>query len=338
MRTSMVGLHLWVAFSFIFSLVMWKLIMWKTETESKGNNKGNNYTVFFVLLGSALVLRLILAAMTPGFEVDMICFASWGERMVEVGPAGFYADDVFADYPPLYLYILGGIGFLRQTFDLEWLSPMHLMLLKLPSALADIGIGCVIYGTACKQLRKGAAICLASLYLFQPVVIMNSCLWGQIDSLFTFFLVLVCVFLQKKQYLPAFLFYGTGMLLKPQMMIFAPIIILAFLNFIRDDVIAPKNEEDKRGTSEFMKMVGAGIVTGMVMLGLSLPFGLDHVLAQYLDTVSSYPYATVNTANFYYILGGNWNAIANEAHMLAPVLLGLLCIGYGLWWYFRSKD
>lgn len=307
--SNMTGLHLWVAFSFIFSMVLWRILtVNKRETKEKISN-----AAFAVLLISALVLRLILAATTVGFEVDIGCFSAWSDRMAEVGPLGFYADDYFSDYPPMYLYILGVVGLIRGGLAIEWYSPLHIVLLKLPSILADLGTGLVIYRTASKHISRYASIFLASLYLFQPVVIMNSCLWGQIDSLFTFVLVLVCAFLEKGKYFTAYIFFGIGILLKPQMLIFAPIILVAVL----EQMI-----EDKFSKATIFRIIGEGVTAVAIMFVLALPFGLEHVLPQYLNTLASYPYATVNAYNLWAGLGLNWAA-------QDTIILGIPCSTWG---------
>ena len=55
------------------------------------------------MLGGALLLRLVLALVTDGYPYDMSCFVAWGDKLAAEGPAAFYSDGYFADYPPGYL-------------------------------------------------------------------------------------------------------------------------------------------------------------------------------------------------------------------------------------------
>ena len=77
-----------------------------------------------LLFGTGLLLRVVLAYFNMGFPNDTACFAGWSERMFSVGPGGFYASDMFTDYPPLlfsqpavgtgcggFLYPLGGLPY-----------------------------------------------------------------------------------------------------------------------------------------------------------------------------------------------------------------------------------
>ena len=56
-----------------------------------------------------MALRLTIAYVlfpASGFESDLGLYASWAATMAEHGPAGFYANAGFSDYPPAYLYLL----------------------------------------------------------------------------------------------------------------------------------------------------------------------------------------------------------------------------------------
>ena len=54
-------------------------------------------------LALALALRLALALVTEGYPYDMSCFVAWGDKLAAQGPAAFYSEGYFADYPPGYL-------------------------------------------------------------------------------------------------------------------------------------------------------------------------------------------------------------------------------------------
>ena len=62
------------------------------------------------MLGGALLLRLVLALVTGGYPYDMSCFVAWGDKLAAEGPAAFYSEGYFADYPPGYLWVLGLVG------------------------------------------------------------------------------------------------------------------------------------------------------------------------------------------------------------------------------------
>lgn len=286
--------YIWLAISFIMTLLLLQKALPKSNESAITIG---HFTVPLLFLLS-LVLRIILAGRYKGFGADIACFSAWADRMVTVGPSHFYSKDFFSDYPPLYLYLLYGIGFLKKVLSLEPYSPVHLVLLKLPAILSDLCIGYHLYRTCNKLVGLRSSICLTSIYLFQPVVLLNSCLWGQMDSLYVFVLLLVCHFLECQNLLPAMLLFGLGVLLKPQILIFTPILILGVIQFVF------------RGSFSLrmlMKACSYGLLTIIAMLLLAFPFGLDQVSSQYLDTLNSYPYASVNAYNFWAGVGLNWH-------------------------------
>ena len=256
-----------------------------------------NFTVPLVFI-LAFVLRIVLSTKYLGFGADIACFSAWADRMAELGPTRFYAKDYFSDYPPLYLYVLWIIGTIKKILQIESYSAIHIILIKLPAILSDIGIGYVIYRVGTKRLGLVHGIFLSSLYLFQPVVLMNSCLWGQVDSVFTLLLILSLYFLEKQSLLPAMLIFGIDVLLKPQALIFTPVLILGVIHYVF------------RGSFSMRMLINTcayALLTVISIILLATPFGMNNVISQYVDTVSSYPYATVNAYNFWAGVGLNWN-------------------------------
>ncbi len=304
------SLHFWAVFSVIFTVVLWRWVIPGRHADSVAIGK---FTIPLLFL-AAFVLRIILASNASGFGADISCFSAWSERMVQTGPGQFYEEGYFSDYPPLYLYILWLIGWIRSLLSLKILSPAYLALLKLPSILADLGIGYLIYRIGRKHLGMLSGTALASIYLFQPVVLLNSCLWGQIDSLFTFLLLLVCILLEREKHFPAFLVYGLGILLKPQMLIFAPLILA--------DVLGYAFHGGRFSLKRLLQTAGYGLLALILAILAAAPFGLDNVLGQYLDTLSSYPYASVNAYNFWCGIGLNW-------YPQDTVFLGMPCTSWG---------
>lgn len=286
-------LYLWLVISFSYTLFLWKLTMPKAN-ESSVNIGRFTVPLLFLL---ALVLRVILAGSFIGFSADVGCFSSWADRMVEIGPSGFYSADYFSDYPPLYLYILFLIGLLKKAFSIASYSPVHLVLLKLPAILSDLAIGYMIYRICNKLVGLRSSLLLTCIYLFQPVTILNSSLWGQIDSFFTLFLIAICIFLERQQLLPSMLLFALGLLLKPQMLIFSPLLIVGFIQYVF-----------RGGFSMRMltKASAYALLSVILILLLASPFGMENVISQYADTVSSYPYASVNAYNFWAGMGLNW--------------------------------
>ena len=249
-------------------------------------------TVFAI----ALLLRLLSAALSQGFGSDTACFAAWADRIFKLGPGEFYSPDVFTDYPPGYMYILWPIGALR-SLGIDYYSVLHLILLKSPSILCDMACAYLIYRKASEKCNPTSALALCTAYLFNPAIVLNSSVWGQVDSVFTLCVVLMCLFLMKGKMYPAYIIFAIGILIKPQTLLFAPILLTGILDHVILKDFSWKN---------FFKnlLQGLSAIAGMILL--VLPFGLENVWKQYFSTVSSYPYAAVNAFNFWGLFGLNW--------------------------------
>ena len=93
---------------------------------------------------------------------------------------------------------------------------------------------------------------------------------------------------------------------------------------------------------ESRKSILKGICAAVLLMAAAIiPFGLSQpygwLIELYKNTLESYPHATVNCANFYYLLGGNWDAIGNEAHMIAPAFFLTVSVIYAVWWYCFNR-
>lgn len=277
---------------------------------SKKEPEGSALILLFAL---AFALRLIAAGFSHGFDNDTACFAAWADRMFQVGPGHFYSDTVFTDYPPGYMYLLYPVGALRALLRVEYGSAVHLMLLKLPAIACDMACGLLLYREAGHRLGNMKPLLLTAAYLFNPAVLLNSSVWGQTDSVYTLLAVVMCLSLMKGRTLPAYASFCLGVLVKPQMLLFAPVLFIGILNqvFLKD--FSP---------GKLLRSLGIGLLSLLGTLLLILPFGLTNVLHQYLDTVGSYPYAAVNAYNFWGMLGLNWVSQDNT-------FLGLPYLFYG---------
>ncbi len=267
-------------------------------------------TLFYI----ALILRLFAASLSEGFGNDTACFASWADRIFQLGPGEFYSPDVFTDYPPGYMYVLWILGAIRKLFALEYYSVPHLILLKVPAIVCDLACGYLVLKEARKKCTDVQAFFLCAAFLFNPAVILNSSVWGQVDSVFTLCVACMCLSLVRRKMLPAYVSFALGVLVKPQTLLFGPILLAGILDhvFLKDF-----------SWKKFFKNLLQGLASiGGLVLAV-LPFGFLNVWEQYFNTVGSYPYAAVNAYNLWGFLGKNW--VSQE-----ETFLGIPYVAYGM--------
>lgn len=197
-----------------------------TKQRTKSNKS------LWVLLGGALLLRLVLALVTDGYPYDMSCFVAWGDKLAAEGPAAFYSEGYFADYPPGYLWVLGLVGAIRAALHITYESKWTYFLLALVPSLCDCGLAWLVYRTAKRSSRgvkEHTALVLTAFTAFNPLMLFDTGVWKQIDGAFALPLVLCFVLLEQRRYLPAAVLYGVALAIKPQALLFGPVLAVCYL-------------------------------------------------------------------------------------------------------------
>lgn len=245
--------------------------------------KKTDIFVAFVIVG--VIIRLVFGYFYFGHNTDVNDFLSWSDMLFKGGISSFYASNSFTDYPPGYMYVLWLVGFLKNTLNLS--KNASVLLVKLPAIAADIA-GAVILKNYLPKENSAAAV----LLLFNPTAILNSSVWGQTDSVFVLFLVISIIALTKKNPLRAYIGFAAAVIIKPQSCMYAPL----YIYFLAEGI------KSKNAKTHF-KAIGISFAAVIVLI---LPFGVKNVISQYIATLSSYPYATVNAFNIWASLGLNW--------------------------------
>lgn len=209
----------------------------------------------------ALLIRIIFVVIS-GFHPDILNHTDWGLRFLSLGPQKFYENIfwaiswpnqplgsilLFALMASIKNWLFGSLMFLNTTFSffpsfiipvLE--SKLHIWLVKLPFILSDIGIGFLIYKIVSNiKLARPAggpkyAILSASVFLFNPVLIYNSAIWGQTDSLINLLAILGLYLIFKKKYFFGIIIFLSTFLFKLSLIIYLPIFGLLLLKRITD--------------------------------------------------------------------------------------------------------
>ena len=254
-----------------------------------------NNSALWLVLGGAFVLRMILAGVTEGYPYDMSCFVAWGEKLLADGPAGFYSGGYFADYPPGYLFVLGLVALVRQIFSIPYEAGMTYVLLAVVPSLCDCAAAALVWHIGREKLPESRLpLLLAAFVAFDPLLLFDTAVWKQIDGAFALPLLLCFYLLEKRRYLPAAVLYGVALAIKPQALLFGPVLAVCFL-------VAIVQEENR--FRAFLRCFGGAALALFPPLALGLPyFGLTNLLPKLLEkyagTAASYPYATINGFNW----------------------------------------
>lgn len=285
-------------------------------------------TAVWGLLLMGLALRLLLAPFSGGYATDMNTFKAWASHAASGGLAHFYDTDMFVDYPPGYIYVLYILGKVQSALQLAMDSRATLLLMKLPAMLADVATSGLLFGMARKRLRlsPGLAFGAALLYLFNPAVLVNSTIWGQVDSFFTLFLLLTLNAVSTGRLERAGGLFALAVLVKPQALIFTPVLLFAFWQ-------AKSWQRFGRSTAWGLGVFAAGILPFSFVLK---PWWF---IKLYAETLMSYPYATLNAFNLYALLTANWKPQTDTFLLVSYQAWGTLFIfvAVGLAFYFFRR-
>lgn len=295
--------------------------------------------IAIVALTAAFMVRVLLGAFTDGYPVDIGCFQAWSLRMAQNTPLHFYSPDYFCDYPPGYMLLLWPVGLLLQGALPTGNQALVSLILKSVPMVCDLFTAVLLYLYGKKHWKPTQALFAAAFYVFNPMVLLNSAVWGQVDSVLALLLAICAVTALEYRWSVALPVYFVSILVKPQALLFAPVAGIWLLVSLFGGMGKTFKEQKK----ELLLGLGIGVAAAVAIV---LPFSvyqekpLKWLFDLYGQTLSSYAYATVNTANLYYLLAANWVPISKQLPALLPLITALLLSGIALYLCFacRSKE
>lgn len=306
----------------------------------------------FAILALGLLIRIYKAMTVRGFCSDINCFSGWARDMAD-DPLNFYAN-TGSDYPPLYMIWLGIPGLISKWLNIPLGtldSPGGLLLLKSAPIICDLLLGWLIYKIASKKLGVRAGACLAAVYILNPAIIINSASWGQADSVLIIFIVLAVYFFIKRRYAPGVFAYLAAMLIKPQALIFAPIMLFGAIKGMTEcaqDMARPdKKEQAKKRILAFAGSMAASVAIFFLLSWIFMPEGRNimWLFEHYFSTMGQYQWGTLSAFGFFGLIGGQWVALSegeflgisyNTLHVI--MLAAAIAVPTILYWVKRTKD
>lgn len=284
----------------------------------------NHKILVLILISLGLTARLVLAFL-PGFSIDMNDWFAWSIRLSTFNFAQFYSKDVFTDYTPGYLYILSLLGFLKKILFIP--DNIFYLLLKMPALICDLIIGLFIYKEVKKNISPRVAALALILILFNPAVIFNSSIWGQIDSILTLFMLITIIALKNNKLILSSIMFGIALLIKPQAIALAPLMSFFLINHFK--------------LPNILKLTTPGLLTIFILAFPFFPNNTVFNLVQHiLDTAGEYPYTSLNAYNLWGVVGfwvpDNmlWNSLSYQN--IGIILFGSYWIILGCF-YFQRK-
>lgn len=252
----------------------------------------SNIPSLLKLLIILLVVVRLFAISLPPFKIDAADWQLWATKLVEFGPLRFYSSNFFADYFPFFYLFLWVISLpFTLFFGLSSInSDIFLFYFKLINNLFDILTAIIIF-IIVKKYNKKLSLISALIYLINPAIIFNTSVWGQTDSLPTFFLISSIYLLnEKKDILRSFLLAVLSILIKPFILAIIPILFVkTLLTFKRREIL----------TALF-----TALFLGSLIVFLFFPSSpIIEIYRKFSSSLNTYPYGSINAFNFWGIFG-----------------------------------
>ncbi len=269
------------------------------------------------MLVLAFALRLLIAFTVEGYGVDMGCFSAWAGKMASGGPANFYEEGYFCDYPPAYMLVLWLTGAVAKLFGITGGMGIQ-VLIKLSPIACDIALAALVYALVARISYRRAGLMLSALVAFNPAFIVTGAAWGQIDAVLALLLAVMLLEAKAGRWHIAIPVFALAVLAKPQAGLLAPLGVAALVKEI-------VNKETRK---ESAKRIGMGLAAGVAVTALIvIPFSVKQddpfwLVGKYIETLSSYDYATLSTGNLMFLLGGNW--VKNSEAVIFGITYGQL--------------
>lgn len=248
----------------------------------------------------------------PGFRIDVDTWFAWAQRLNQLGFANFYSDQIWTNYTPGFLYIFGFLGLIKDLLKIN--DAQFYLLLKLPFICSELLLGILIY-LAIGKKSTSWALAAASLIIFNPALIFNSSIWGQLDSLFTLFLLLSMLFLYQRKLILSSMMTGLALLFKPQ----AIALLVVYLLYLISNF----------SIQSLLKLLAPALIT--IFLA-SLPFFPQQPFSGFpllfLKMASDYSYTSLFAYNFW----GIWGFWINDSNLWNG--LTLKTWGYLLYFFY----
>ena len=269
------------------------------------------------LLILGIVVRLILLPLS--FHSDLNTNAIWGIYAEEFGLRGFYdwlnfGNYARPDYPPLAMVMFLNVRRVWEIFFnffwglniripvfpsnfIPWFEIKgYLALLKLPGIISDIGVSVLIYRFIKGLKGERIATFISSLFLFNPAVIYVSSVWGQLDSIVSFFALGSILLILKKNYAKSLFTFFVSIMTKAT---YVPLSILLLIQSLKEKISFKKVLSLTLLTLFLLWLVGEAFIDKSYLV-----WTVTTYIKKIIPGAVTLPYINLNAFNFWGLLLG----------------------------------
>ncbi len=261
------------------------------------------------ILAAAVALHVILMP-APGWERDLYWHDVWIRTSLEHGIVELH-EKVWCDYPPGYLYFLNGLG-RAWTALLGDLPPENsvsmLYILKFWAVLSNIAGAYILYRLAKKHFNRKRGLLIAALLAFNPALIFNSAVWGQVDSLQGLLVIIACMLVCARRTALGFGVLSLVILIKFQAVVVLPALVMTTFHL-------------NKGQGIKKAYIGTALSSLIILLPFYLANKTDWVIQTAFGASGRYPKISMNAWNIWWLVGGKESVFTSDAYRIGNGLL-----------------
>ncbi|MEB3236852.1 MAG: glycosyltransferase family 39 protein [Candidatus Sericytochromatia bacterium] len=277
------------------------------------------------LMVAAVLGRLVLMVVAPGFEADVRTFHAWAYKLAHEGPWHFY-DTIWCDYTPAYLYLLGLLGMVDALLQgVVGGTPagayITRFLIKLPGVVADFAVLAAFLRLTDGRIGPRARNWMAAAWLLSPLSWGVSAFWGQMDAVLLAVVAWAWVLRRAGRLDHALLVLAVAALIKPQAVFVAPMFLLA------GGPVAPLRDWLRsigKGAGLAYALILPFTLLGKAHAGLVGPFVF--MREKLAATASTYPHSSVNAFNLW-AATGMWQPDSRKLIGIPHAAWGIILLG-----------
>lgn len=242
----------------------------------------------FIVFASLLFILVLFLLPDKCHRGDMECWANWAAFIRINGLTNIYYSNT--DYLPAYHYMLYIYGHSMDSIDAIY---SHLKYFKLIVFLFHLGSSFFLMRII-HMISEKEDVKYGIFYLLNIAVLYNTLVWGQVDEIISFFMIVSLYYLLKSNPRAGILAFILGVNFKLQSIIFLPLVLfLALPMYLK-----------KKWTNIFLDFCLFIVLQGLIFLPFILNGKLNMVFDVLFNLVDSQPNISANAYNLWFSIVG----------------------------------
>lgn len=257
---------------------------------------------------SFILLFIAFCFVVPDSGYDKYFWISWSKAIAEKGIGSIYSNPEVNNFP-LVIYLLKVYTLFLSPDTIDVFSINYLKCFALVFDFATLAVVVSLL----KKNNINLLWCL--VFLLNPAFWYNTVIWGQVDSIHTFFVFVSVLFAINKKPLPALIFMLLAVNTKLQAVVFFPLLLMIVFNTERTE--KPKSRTE---------IILAFFALAGIQIALFLPFIISGNLVQTVHSLINssldfYPTVSRNAYNLWYFFFAEPLNTSDKMTFLLPLKL-----------------